>query len=221
MHRRSLWLAIFIFLTGFIVAKLGSRLKTVQTAFPMLTATQPTHSAPATPPANQNENADSDEDEDQDLAPRANFDWRYTQGARLFEALFSSEFKQEKNWLPLLPQLRERLQSPLPQASDSHHPSDSHRELVARLGLLKALGSVDIATAGPQLKTLFLDLLTSSSKDRPWLLEREALHAFHRQGFVLSEKNRDSLYSQLDARSRALASLSDFEIVQKTIEVAR
>ncbi len=139
--------------------------------------------------------------------------------SELFETLYSNDFKTQ--WINELPVLKQRLFSALPQASTEQ--DDFEKEVTARLGILKALGSLtqqDGAENNKALKNLLLSYIEHEAKqtNTQWVLQREAMHSLTSNS-DLTELELQIAANNLDLRARNTASLPDRQIIDRALEV--
>ena len=143
-------------------------------------------------------------------------------GEPLYAILFSKNFVEGNIWQKNSEAIVQRFAIPLSLVSrgSQSESSEARTEIIARLGIAKALGQVRVRKEqAPVLKTLLLRLIHESVSSA-WVLQREILHSLIASGVALSEEERENLMPALDVRAKGLATRRDREILETVLRHA-
>jgi hypothetical protein len=130
-------------------------------------------------------------------------------GAELFNNLFPASRIEHWSEEEAVAQARERFANAYPPAGDPHHDGPREKEIVARMGILKAMGA---SFRGPAAQAFYREVLKS---DEHLLVRRQALENLRPMMAGLPETDRGEILAGLPPRLVALAAFTEKELLEK------
>lgn len=130
-------------------------------------------------------------------------------GAELFDTLFPAGQIEHWNEEEAVAQARERFAAAYPPAGNPHHDGPREKEIVARMGILKAMGA---SFRGPAAQAFYREVLKS---DEHLLVRRQALENLRPMMAGLPERDRGEILAGLSPRLVALAAFTENELLEK------